>query len=231
MTDPLFWLVLSLLFVTASLTIALVVAIPALKELARAARSADKLFETLRREFPPALQAIRTMGLEVSDLTEDVSTGVQSAGNVVKQVDQSLTTVRKQAQKVNSGTRSLMVGMKAAWRSFTKPPKTMPARRPPDRLPPPRPDIPMNGAMNNGASPRLEPVLESRPTSRPVSPEKTAERPTDHYPDRHLEADGPVLRHPMVEGDRMLSTNDEGPPLPQDSAYRADDAPWLRGRG
>jgi uncharacterized protein YoxC len=180
MTDPLLWLVLSLLFVTASLTIALVVAIPALKELARAARSADKLFETLRREFPPTLQAIRTMGIEVSDLTDDVSQGVQNAGNVVKQVDESLTTVRKQAQKVNSSTRSLLVGVKAAWRTFTKPPKTMVARRVPDRLPPglPRPEI-------NPSSP--VPIPEPRISDRPlpetthVLPPEMGSQPTDQH--------------------------------------------------
>ncbi len=120
MTDPLFWLVLSLLFVTASLTIVLAVAIPALREMARAARSAEKLFDTLRREFPPTLEAIRLTGLEISDLTDDVSEGVQSAGNVVKQVDQSLSNVRQQAQKVQSGTRSVVVGVRAAWKAFMR---------------------------------------------------------------------------------------------------------------
>jgi len=137
-TDPLFWLVLSLLFVTISLTIVLAVAIPALKELARAARSAEKLFDTLRREFPPTLQAIRLTGLEISDLTDDVSEGVQSAGQVVKQVDQSLSNVRKQAQRVQSGTRNVVIGLKTAWRTFTRSPKPSSSRRSPDRLPPPR---------------------------------------------------------------------------------------------
>jgi uncharacterized protein YoxC len=134
----LFWLVLSLLFVTVSLTIVLVVAIPALRELARASRSAEKLFDTLRREFPPTLQAIRLTGLEISDLTEDVSEGVQSAGQVVKQVDQSLTDVRQQTQRVQSSTRSVVVGIKAAWRTFTRSPKPSTPRRPVDRLPSPR---------------------------------------------------------------------------------------------
>lgn len=121
MTDPLFWLVLSLLFVTVSLTIVLVIAIPTLKELGRAARSAQKLFETLQREFPPTLEAIRLTGLEISDLTDDLSEGVQSAGNVVKQVDQSLAGARKQARKVQHGTRSLLTGFKTAWKTFTRP--------------------------------------------------------------------------------------------------------------
>jgi uncharacterized protein YoxC len=146
-TDPLFWLVLSLLFVTASLTIVLAVAIPTLRELSRAARSAEKLFDTLRREFPPTLEAIRLTGMEISDLTEDVSEGVQSAGNVVKQVDESLSNVRKQAQKVQSGTRSVMVGIRVAWRTFMRSQKPSSPRRSVDRLPPPRPEFEIRNGM------------------------------------------------------------------------------------
>jgi len=130
--NPLFWLVVSFLFVTASLTIVLIVAIPTLKELARAARSADKLFETLRREFPPTLEAIRLTGMEITDLTDDLSEGVQSAGQVAKQVDQSLSGARKQAKKVQLGTRSLFAGMKTAWKTFTRSPS--PPRKSGDRL-------------------------------------------------------------------------------------------------
>lgn len=132
MNNPLFWLVVSFLFVTASLTIVLIVAIPTLKELGRAARSADKLFETLRREFPPTLEAIRLTGMEITDLTDDLSEGVQSAGQVAKQVDQSLSGARKQAKKVQLGTRSLFSGVKTAWKTFTRSPS--PPRRSGDRL-------------------------------------------------------------------------------------------------
>lgn len=121
MTEPLFWLGLSLLLVAISLTAVLIAAIPALQELARAARSAEKLFDTLSRELPPTLDSIRMTGLEITDLTEDVSQGVKSAGQVVKQVDQSLDGARKQAQNIQVGTRSVFVGIKAAWKSFTRP--------------------------------------------------------------------------------------------------------------
>ncbi len=120
MTEPLFWLGLSLLLVAISLTAVLIAAIPALQELARAARSAEKLFDTLSRELPPTLDAIRMTGLEITDLTDDVSEGVKSAGQVVKQVDQSLDAARKQAQNLQVGTRSLFTGVKAAWKSFTR---------------------------------------------------------------------------------------------------------------
>ncbi len=229
MADPLFWLVLSLLFVTVSLTIALVVAVPALKELARAARSADKLFETLRREFPPTLQAIRTMGIEVSDLTGDVSEGVQSAGNVVKQVDQSLTTVRKQAQKVNVGTRSLMVGVKAAWRTFTQPTKvapakTMPVRRAPERLPPslPRSEVNLHTAV---------PELEARDTHGPVNGRING----INGPSLDGQGlDGQGLRSSIVEGDRPLSDMSHLPsaPLPpSEHKFRAEDSVLAKASG
>ena len=68
MVEPLFWLGLSIVLVATSLTAVLVAAIPALQELARAARSAEKLFDTLSRELPPTLEAIRTTGLEITDL-------------------------------------------------------------------------------------------------------------------------------------------------------------------
>jgi len=119
--DPLFWLGLSILLVAASLTAVLVAALPAFRELARAARSAEKLFDTLSRELPPTLEAIRLTGMEITDLKEDVSEGVQSAGRVVQQVDQSVSGARKQVQQVQNQTRSLLAGVKAAWRSFNRP--------------------------------------------------------------------------------------------------------------
>jgi hypothetical protein len=118
--DPLFWLGLSILLVAASLTAVLVASIPALQELARAARSAEKFFDTLSRELPPTLNAIRNTSLEITDLTDDVSEGVKSAGQVVKQFDQSLNTAKKQAENLQISTRSVLIGIKAAWTSFNR---------------------------------------------------------------------------------------------------------------
>lgn len=125
-SEPLFWLGLSILLVAVSLTALLVAAIPALQQVASAARSAEKLFDTLSRELPPTLEAVRLTGLEITDLTDDVSEGVQSASGVVKQVDQSFNSAKKQAQNVQVGTRSVFVGVKAAWKSLTS---TKPSRR------------------------------------------------------------------------------------------------------
>ena len=120
MIDPLFWLGLSILLVAASLTAVLVAAIPALQELARAAHSAEKFFDTLSRELPPTLSAIRNTSLEITDLTDDVSEGVKSAGQVVKQFDQSLDSAKKQAESLQISTHSVLVGFKAAWKSLTR---------------------------------------------------------------------------------------------------------------
>jgi hypothetical protein len=120
-TEPVFWLALSLFLVALCLAAVLVAAIPALQELARASRSAEKLFDTLYRELPPTLEAIRLTGLEISDLTDDLSEGVESAGNVVKQFDQGIRSAQRQVQGVGMTTQSLFVGMQAAWKTLTRP--------------------------------------------------------------------------------------------------------------
>ncbi|MDF0551734.1 DUF948 domain-containing protein [Kamptonema sp. UHCC 0994] len=124
MTDPVFWLALSIFLVAVSLTAVLIALLPAVQALARAARSVEKLADTLSREFPPTLEAIRLTGMEISELTEDVSEGVQSAGEVVKQVDQTIGSAKKQAQKVQITTRNVFTGFKVAWKTLTRKPAT-----------------------------------------------------------------------------------------------------------
>lgn len=121
MINPIFWLGLSILLVAVSITAVLVVMVPAVQELGRAARSAEKLFDTLNRELPPTLEAIRLTGLEISELTDDMSQGVQSAGQIVKQVDQSIVGVKQQVQKAQTTSRSVFAGAKAAWKTLTQP--------------------------------------------------------------------------------------------------------------
>lgn len=140
MTDPLFWLGLSILLVAVSLTALLCVALPALMEVARAARSVAKLADTLQRELPPTLEAIRLTGLEISDLTNDVNEGVKSASQVVKQVDQSITSAKGQVKKVQVNTRSIFAGVKAAWKTWKRPGNR---HKSPERLPPSQ-RIPLN---------------------------------------------------------------------------------------
>ena len=125
------------MLVAVSLTAVLVTLIPAVQALARAARSVEKLADTLSREFPPTLEAIRLTGLEISELTDDVSDGVQSAGEVVKQVDRSIGSAKKQAQNVQVTTRSVVTGIQTAWKTLTrKPPISGGRGRSTDRLSP-----------------------------------------------------------------------------------------------
>lgn len=118
MIDPLFWLGLSLLLVSFSLFAVLLVTIPTLQEVAKAARSAEKLFDTLNREFPPTLEAIRMTGKEVGELTDELNQGINNATGVVKQVDRGLINVKIQAQQVQRSSRGLVAGVQAAWKTW-----------------------------------------------------------------------------------------------------------------
>lgn len=155
MIDPLFWLGLSLLLVAVSLTAVLVAALPALQELSRAARSAEKLFDTLSRELPPTLEAIRLTGIEISDLTDDVGEGVQSAGRVVQQLDQSISGMKRQAKQAQVTTRSLFAGVKAAWRALNRP---SPTRRVRETSVSPRDSTPAD--LSNRLPPPTRPALD-----------------------------------------------------------------------
>ncbi len=118
--DPVLFLGCSILLVAVSLTALVVAAFPAIQDLSRAARSAEKLFDKLDRELPPTLEAIRLAGLELSDLGDEMSQGVQSAATVVQQANLSLTQVQKQAGNVRTNTRSVWVGVKAAWQTWRR---------------------------------------------------------------------------------------------------------------
>ena len=106
-----------------SLTTVLIVSIPVLQELARAARSAEKLFDTLEREFPATLESIRLTGVEITELTEDINDGVKSASEVVKQMDKTLNRTQEQMGKIKQGTHRLSKGVRAAWQTWNRSPK------------------------------------------------------------------------------------------------------------
>jgi hypothetical protein len=169
-SEPIFWLGCSLFLVAVCLTAVLVTAIPALQELARAARSAEKLFDTLYRELPPTLEAIRLTGLEISDLTDDLSDGVESAGNVVKQVDQSFRTAQRQVQDAGITTRSLFAGAQAAWKSLMRPSKRQPSSgRTRDSL-----------ARGRAAPEQPTVRYHSHKSDRPANPEPSSEPKPPH---------------------------------------------------
>ncbi len=119
-SDPLFWLSCSLCLMALSLTAVLIVAIPVLQEIARAARSAEKLFDTLHKEFPPTLHSIRLTGLEITELTDEIDSGVKSASDIVKQVDNSLNVTQTQIKKVQTGTRRLVKGFQVGWKTWNR---------------------------------------------------------------------------------------------------------------
>lgn len=159
MIDPLFWLGVSLLLVAVSLTAVLIVLIPVAQELARAARSAEKLFETLARDLPPTLESIRLTGLEITELTEDVTDGVRSAGQVVRQVDQSLEGVRLSARGATVAGRSVAAGMRAAWKSLKREtirPEELDRMSPLPELPPGR-SVPLE-LVSEAAPPDVVPI-------------------------------------------------------------------------
>ena len=123
MTEPLFWLGLSLLLVAVSLTAVLIAAIPAFQEIARAAHSAEKLCDTLRQEFPPTLEALRLTGQEIGELTDGLNSGVKSATSIVKQVDQGIDSARHQTERLQLGTGRAIAGVKAAWQAWNQYPR------------------------------------------------------------------------------------------------------------
>lgn len=200
MLNPLFWLVLSLLLVAVSLTLVLAVALPAFRELSRAARSAEKLFDTLNRELPPTLESIRLTGLEITELTDEVSEGVQTAGDVVKQVDQGLTTARQQAKRLGTTGRSLVVGFRVAWRTFHRKSPNRSRHREGQR-----PSRDAHHRLNPSTRPTLSFNDPPRtPESRSASPERSA-RPTQRQRDRSDLASEP---NPVSPSDSKLRESD-----------------------
>lgn len=122
LTNPLLWLAFSCFLLAIALTAVLMAALPTLLELARVSRSAEKLLDTLNRELPQTLEALRITGSELGELTDEVSEGIQSASRTVQRVDQSLSSVQKQAQTVGRATRSAFIGFKVAWKTFVNSP-------------------------------------------------------------------------------------------------------------
>jgi len=113
-----FWLALSLFLVAISLTAVLVAAFPVFLELARVARSAEKILDILQQELPAILKSLRLTGEEVTELTNDVNGSVKSATKVIQQFDRGVTTAKNQAQGVKKQTRGVITGIKVAWKTW-----------------------------------------------------------------------------------------------------------------
>ncbi|MBE9064819.1 DUF948 domain-containing protein [cf. Phormidesmis sp. LEGE 11477] len=185
MNNPFLWLGISILLVAISLIALLTVAILALQELARAARSAEKLLDTLNRELPATLTDLRLTGKELSGLTDEVSGSVQSARNVIEQVDRSVVEAKVQARKAQVTTRSLFAGASAALQVLTQS-KPRRRRRPPTRRPlasrPPTsysPTSPSDVPMSPPSTPISPPVSPEEFVNLPNFSHKTTGTPTD----------------------------------------------------
>lgn len=100
----------------------LVALIPAIAELRRAARSIEQLAETLSRDLPPTLEAIRLTGSEISELTDDVGDGVKSASQTIDRFDRGLDTAKMQVENARITARSLFAGVRTAWATWKHPP-------------------------------------------------------------------------------------------------------------
>ncbi|MGD1927472.1 MAG: DUF948 domain-containing protein [Leptolyngbyaceae cyanobacterium] len=185
MIDPVFWLVLSLVLVSVSLTAVLVVLVPAVRELSRAARSVEKLCDTLNHDLPPTLEAIRLTSVEINSLTDDVNEGVQNAGRVVQRVDESVSTMRVQAKRAQIGTRTLVAGLSTAWTTFTQPVtngdrSTGQSAKPTLNNPTPHQDAQPVVEPSSSVSPPPAPAPDSRPVPPSSAPSTEAQQLAAH---------------------------------------------------
>ena len=126
MENPLFWLGLSLSLVAISFTAVLFTFIPLVQELVHTARSAEKLLDTLNKELPETLAALRMTNSELIELGEEVKDGVKSASGTVKSIDTTINNAKQQAKNVQNTSRSLWAGLKAGVNSWNNYPDQKP---------------------------------------------------------------------------------------------------------
>ncbi len=213
MNNPFFWLGISVLLVAISLVALLSVAIFTLQELARAARSAEKLLDTLNKELPATLRDLRLTGQEISGLTDDVASGVQSARSVVTQVDKGLTEVKVQAQKAHVTTRSLFAGATAALQVLSGKPRRR--QRPPTRRPSPQPLVAQPPA---GQTPAVQSRATQPPSTQPPSTQPSSAQPS--ITSDGSQKPGPAHTHTDASAAKLSTTKKERMPVvptPQDA--------------
>ncbi|MDX2257112.1 MAG: DUF948 domain-containing protein [Pseudanabaenaceae cyanobacterium bins.39] len=121
MPEAIFLLGLSFLLVVICLTVLLVTAIPTFQALGKAANSIVRLADTLTRELPATLDAIRMTGLELSELSDELNQGAKNAGEAVKQVNDGIKGVRQTASSASIATKSAFAGIKAGLKSLGRP--------------------------------------------------------------------------------------------------------------
>ncbi|MGD1900760.1 MAG: DUF948 domain-containing protein [Geitlerinemataceae cyanobacterium] len=119
MTDPIFWLGLSLGCVALGLLLLCVALLPAARDLQRAARSLERLADTLTRELPPTLESFRQTGSELGDLTENVTSSVRNASETLGHVNEGVSNVRRQTKRARGTARGAIAGLRAAWQVWS----------------------------------------------------------------------------------------------------------------
>lgn len=195
MAAPLLWLGLSIVLLALSLIAMMLMALPTLRELAKAARSAEALFNTLNHELPPTLEALRLTGAEITGLSDGVNSSIHQASHVVKQVDQGLHQAKHQAKQAERLTRSFWVGCKAAWKTLARPARPAQMRRRSAVPPSPHPPASQSSAGSNRPKPILpEPLTPVDAASLSPSPETT--QPTSPPAEKVEAADA---AHPSPE--------------------------------
>ncbi|WP_236612443.1 DUF948 domain-containing protein [Picosynechococcus sp. NKBG15041c] len=101
-----------------SLTAVLAAAFPAFLELGRAARSAEKLLDTLNREIPRTLAALRRTGGDITELTDELEASFKSARGILQQTEKGLKQTQHQIQRVQRRSHITWTGIQAAWQTF-----------------------------------------------------------------------------------------------------------------
>ncbi|MBE9221194.1 DUF948 domain-containing protein [Cyanobacterium stanieri LEGE 03274] len=126
MNNPIIWLGLSFALVALSLTAVLIALIPVAQQLTNTARSAEKLLDTLNKEFPDTIESLKATNHEITQLTGEVKQGVKSVSSVSKQIDNNLNEAKKQINNVQVKSKSIWAGLKAGvktWQNYSSLPE------------------------------------------------------------------------------------------------------------
>ncbi|MFT0788066.1 hypothetical protein [Synechococcus sp. OH20] len=175
MTEPVFWLGLSVGLVAVGILAVILTLLPAVIQLGRAAQSVERFFDTLLRELPPTLEALRLTSLEVSEIADSLDEGVKGAGQVVKQVNRSLEGARNQARGAQVNVRSLWAGVRAAWQALS-------SETPPTAMRNPQLRSGQAGRPFSAAAPSI-PLGDMRPFASKATPEGSPPNAQPSRPD------------------------------------------------
>ncbi|MGB3493706.1 MAG: hypothetical protein WBA57_13335 [Elainellaceae cyanobacterium] len=190
--EPLLWLGISTALLAVSTTAVVVVAIPVILKLSKTAQSADRLLETLNQELPATLDALRSTGQELSDLTGDLGDSVESAKSIVQRVDQSMSYAGQQLQQAQITSKSAIAGFRTAWAALFPSNERQVSSKPvgQENLNPPLPQQPSISAT----SPSFEPSngVDSDDPESAIAPSDTSSDLKHHNAQRQPSPDTPM---------------------------------------